>query len=353
MLKAALEYGYRHWDRSPIYLNDARLKKLELPEPRYARLVDAAAAVGVPSRILRYWIEQRRIPDMRCDGINRTLMFDMESVKQIVVSQFPAMKVRSAARKIGIPHKVYIELRRQDEIPCNHLTPNQRSVAVEDVDAFVRSVTARAQHVASVRRLFSLSKYLGSKLPIGEKIAMIRDIRDGRKAVYFRGRPKIGNLWLTENILAAAKESRRSLRAKFTMKEFARRFSLSFYESRALFRHIFGSAETKRSLNDAALRKLEQFLSRYVSLRTISRSERVYSKAIVYAMRRNGDDNALLKISAGCGPAKRGVVHVTFVARSAIAKIVLIARRIRQPRGRRLGSLSQTMCSENGHGYRH
>jgi len=327
MLKAALEYGYRHWDQSPIYLNDARLKKLELPEPRYARLVDAAAAIGVPSRRLMWWIEQRRVPDMRCQGPRRTLTFDMEAVRQIVVSKFPPVEARAAARRIGIPHKVYAELRRHGDIPCTHLTPYERCVAVEDTDAFAESITGRAQNATNVRHLYSLSHYLGASVSYEEKAAVIRDIRDGRRTAYLRGRPKIGNLWLTENVLAAARQSKRSRQQEFTLYHAMCRFGLGFYESCAAFRAVSGATQP---LDEASLDKLEQFLDRHELLKAICRSEKVDSKALVNAVRRSGAGHALRRISAGCGPAKRGNVYVIFVAKSEIQKVRLIARQRRR-----------------------
>jgi len=267
---------------------------------------------------------------MRCDAINRTLMFDMEAVKQIVVSRFPPIEARSAARRIGIPHKLYAELRRHGEIPCNHLTPYERCVAIEDIDAFAKSIAGQAQHVASVRHLYSLSQYLGASLPTSEKIALIRDIRDGRKVVYFRGSQKVKNLWLSENSLAIARESRRSRRSMFTMRDAALRFDLRYYELRALLKHTLGPTRIKQSLDSADVRKLEQFLARYALLRTVSQAEGIDSKALMNAIKRESVGNALLRISAGCGTARRGVIYVTFVARPDIAKLILIARRIRR-----------------------
>ncbi len=330
MLHVALRYAMRNWDEGPVQIRQQELLKLELPPAKYGQFRDAAKFLGWKNYTVLRWLKRGRIPaHRRNSNPNRPLWtIDMEALESLRFSAFPSVNTREAATYLGIPHAVFKVLRAGGDIPRNVKSEWESCLAREDLDAYIRTLCAKAESPSPKTDCVSLGQAFSSTTSIATKVRVLRGIYAGQIKCYGAEVRSIKDIWIAKSALqdhpkkADAPEDRLNLlTAKAT-------FQLGFYEARAVFFKL-GSRRDRRKgkgITPVARGALATFLKRHVPMRHFAHKFKVSPRRLANELESKG---RLVKLSARCGPRQRkSSVHGLFVMRDQAAFVRRTAARL-------------------------
>lgn len=329
MLEAALAYGYRNWDLSPVRIQVRALRILNLPPRRYGSYGDAARITGIPLYSVVRWVARGRLPARSAGTLRRpTRVMDLDFLAALKFSSSPGLSKRNAARRAGIPNKALVVLRKDGDIACTYMTEFRSAIAIEDLDEFVSSVVRNASATYSKRARYPLADFLNASIPVTRKVQLLRDIRDGHVCVHKKGKPCIQNLYLQEDLLGMLRSEMRTTRKTITVCPAMVRHDLSYDEARAIFSKLNAgrnsTAETAREYIDTD--RLDEFMREFVPLRLVAKDEHITGALMRRAVEEHSPE-CLLVLSSGHKPASRpSVACAMFLKRRRLAKVRRLAQ---------------------------
>lgn len=128
-------FGAQHWTRASMARDEVSQRLL--PEKiRWGTWSEACEATGLhpltlKKRVASGEIESRRIKK----NSRRAIVIDMDSIRTIKLTQFPAVSMRDAARRIGVSIETLKELRANGVIREEYRSAFPGSLTHEDVEA--------------------------------------------------------------------------------------------------------------------------------------------------------------------------------------------------------------------------
>jgi TniQ len=329
MLEAGLAYGYRRWDLRPIRIRAPALRSIKMPPRRYGSNSDAARILGMPTYTVIRWLGRGLLPARSLGGKKiRRWIVDLYALAALKISSSKAMEARTAARRAGIPHKVFSSLRRDGDIPATYMAEIRSALAIEDVDEFISSIVRVATPGTSKAGHYPLVHFLDANVPVARKVKLLRDIRDGVICVHRFGKSCIRNLYLQEDLLLALRLELREVDKTMNIRKAMLRHGLSYDEAMAIFSKLGARRGTggRCAKRDIESERLDKFMREYVPLRLVAREERVSGSAMRKAAENHASD-CLLILSSGRRPANRpNMTYGVFLKRRRLKKVRRLAQ---------------------------
>lgn len=133
-------FGAQHWTRASMARDDVSQRLL--PEKiRWGTLSDACEATGfhpltIKKRIASGEIKSRRIKKNSV----RAIVIDLDSLRTMQITQYPAVSIREAAPRIGVSIETLKELRASGDIAEKYRPAFPGSLTHEDVESFAERV---------------------------------------------------------------------------------------------------------------------------------------------------------------------------------------------------------------------
>lgn len=332
MAREALVYAGQHWDGSPVKVKDASLRPA-LANRRFGSYSDAAKLLGWTTYTTQRWLTNGRLP-ARSVGTKRrpTWVVDLDELRNLKFSKHPVVAARAGASILGLPHMVYRSLQRDRLITSTYLVNIKQGVSREDLEIFRQSLLCNAQPATARRKLYPLRQFMHSQVPIAHKVQVIRDIKEGRLAVYLSGRRSIGSLSTEIDLVARYREIERSTRSAVGVYEAVRLFTLSFYEARAILLSV--GTVTRHCGNGERLsaerQSVVQFLEARVPLRHIAIEMSVDCRALRRALIAQKPQLLDFYSSGCCCPKQKKDVVVPFIHRWATDESKRIAKELQK-----------------------
>lgn len=300
MVREALVYGRTEWFERPVVVKE-RLLARSLPPQRYITTAEAAKTLGIPSYGAIRWFKKGRLSHAVVRRTrNGRLVVDNEVLRKVKLSRHPIPAARSAAREIGLPLKLFKELRRSGFIKTEHLTTVEGSLSVEDVSRFEMDVCKNAVCERNNSHRFALIAYLRSIRPsLEEKVDTIRLIRDGGISVSYYGKCSIRSLYMGVDLLAAARKRWSDRRVPSLLYHSQHQYRLGFREARAVLQWL--RLDPKARVCEKSKAKMSSFFSMYFSATAFARERGVpvlsltkyFSKKDVLTIRFQDPEKAL------------------------------------------------------------
>lgn len=333
LIEAALNYGLRAWDVSPIRIKGEAAKIESLPPRRFGTYTDVAAAIGVPIYTVHRWLVKKKLPSKKVVGCGRKKFraVDMEEVGKIRISASRAIGQREAARLVGVPYGVYKALRRSGLIQTTYVVDIDLGIAVEDVLEFKQKVLTKAVRCESLEGKVPFAEALAAGIPIAKKVAAITKIMSGELKAFLQSGDDLRNLYLDVDLVQQHLLGARYEADELSVHAASLRYGITFYEARAIFLAL--THDEKHLINGrvATLKasKLEEFLAQNIPLKRIAKDERVSGIALRCILEREAPA-VLRRLSAGCGPSGLpGDATGSFILRRGVRKARALAKRLR------------------------
>lgn len=336
MAREGLVYAGQHWDGSPVKVKDASLRPA-LANRRFGSFSDAAKLLGWTTCTTLRWLANGRLPARSVGTKKRPIwVVDLDELRNLKLSKHPAVGVRAAAPILGVPHLLYRSLRRGRLITDTYQVNMKKSVSREDLEIFRKSLFCNARPAPARLKLYPLRQFMCSQVPIAHKVEAIREIKEGRLAVYLSGGRSIGSLSTEIDLVARCRETMRSALSELGVYEVARLFNLGFYEARAIILSV-GAVMRHCDKGDrlfAERQSVVRFLEARVPLRHIANEMNVDSRALrreIIARKARMLDF----YSSGRGSARqKGNTVVPFVRRWAVDESKRIAKGLQKTKYR-------------------
>jgi len=133
-------FGAQHWTRSSM-ARDEDSRRLVPERVRWGTMAEACEATGLHPVTLKKRIANGEIKSRRIKkSSNRAIVVDMESIRSIQLTQYPAVSIRDAAPRIGVSIETLKALRSSGVIAEDYRSAFPGSLTHEDVEAFAEKV---------------------------------------------------------------------------------------------------------------------------------------------------------------------------------------------------------------------
>lgn len=144
-------FGAQHWTRASM-ARDEESQRLLPERVRWGTLAEACEATGLHPLTLRKRITSGEIKSRRIKKRgNRAVVVDMESIRSLQLTAYPAVSIRDAARRIGVSIETLKELRVSGVMTEGYRSAFPGSLTHEDVESFAE----RLRDIGSKKRAFN------------------------------------------------------------------------------------------------------------------------------------------------------------------------------------------------------
>ena len=133
-------FGAQHWTRGSMARDDDS-QRLVPERVRWGTMGEACEATGLHPLTLKKRIASGEIKSRRIKkSSNRAIVVDLDSVRSILLTQYPAVSMRDAAPRIGVSIETLKELRASGIVIEDYRSAFPGSLTHEDVEAFAAKV---------------------------------------------------------------------------------------------------------------------------------------------------------------------------------------------------------------------
>lgn len=205
-------FGAQHWTRASM-ARDEDSQRLVPERVRWGTMGEACEATGLHPITLKKRIASGEIRSRRIKkSSNRAIVVDMDSIRSIQLTQYPAVSMRDAAPRIGVSIETLKELRASGVITEDYRSAFPGSLTHEDVEAFAERVrnlgsNKRASDVPGVTTLDdAFATWTASpKEKAGLLARLLADptMVVGKKRGRSIGRLQVANEFLTDHFQSA------------------------------------------------------------------------------------------------------------------------------------------------------
>lgn len=334
MLQAALVFAMETWDLSPVQLREAQLRSLKLPSPRFASKNYAAGAIGIRQSVLSSRAAAGKIPGRRIRAKGRTLfVVDMEAIRSIRFSRFEDVAMPRALRMLGVSVAIYRPLRKDGDIPSDHVPTRPGGLAREDLLAFRSSVMSLARKAPACVRLYSFGAFLEGPTPASVKIDYLRRIRRGDIAVYHRrSKSTFKDLFTKRDLVLESRDTRIPTFGsdQMGMCDLVAGYRLNDYEANAVVGHLTHDSKAKFRKTASGM-DVDAFMRKYRPLRCVAKEFGVAVPTMHAIARHNECRECMLVLRHGLSKSRRSDLAY-FVDRRFEGRARKILRRLGLPR---------------------
>lgn len=329
VIDAVLQYVSAELPGRAVDFRATDLRQLPQEQRAYCGLAKAAELSGIPRYTITRMIRRKQIP-YRISHRGTRSIFEIRAdvVRNLRLNFQPALLYRQGAKRLGVTHSVYRDLRRAGMLKKQHETMMPQAIAVCDLDDFKGRVFAHARKATRRQGLRSLDQLRRSKCPRPAMIAILQSILRGTIQPSYTGTApqRINDLLVRPGEIEPI-ITRFARKRPPTARELRARYRLGSAEVRALLRHLSDTLNAAKRVRPTAAdaAKLGEFMARYIGVEAYADAQRVGYRA---ALSRLQHDNATVLQICAAGSHGR---HVYFVPRD-----VLCAQ---QPRDQREATL--------------
>jgi hypothetical protein len=144
--RAFVEFLANRWGKA--YIDPKMLRHLNNgTERRFVSLAEFADRMGVQKRTARRLLESAAVPfeRLKC-GESERVVVDASAIRTPIRSEGAILRTRAAAKRVGLPVSVLLELRSTDHFEVRHLSPGKPGWHQCDIDGFEHKVLTAARH---------------------------------------------------------------------------------------------------------------------------------------------------------------------------------------------------------------